>query len=88
MIRTSEQNIKLIEQRMELNVGILPRALDLLQADNPQWEQDTFLALVDHFKQDTTSAEIYVALKQPALRLGWAQKQLEMMGYIVDQSAA
>jgi hypothetical protein len=56
-------------------------AMDKVQKEEPDLDDDQVVALVDLFRTDSSAAEAYMAIVRPTIRKAWLNKQLRLLGF-------
>ena len=59
-------------------------AMDKVQKDEPDLDDNQVVALVDLFRTDSSAAEAYMAIVRPAIRKAWLNKQLRLLGFPIE----
>jgi hypothetical protein len=57
------------------------KAIDLIQEQEGQLDDEQLVALIDIFQQNTGAADAYMTLKHDTLRKIWIQKRLVKLGF-------
>jgi hypothetical protein len=62
------------------------QAMDKVQMEEPDLDDNQVVALVDLFRTDSSAAEAYMAIVRPTICKAWLNKQLRLLGFL-DQAA-
>jgi hypothetical protein len=57
------------------------QAMDKVQREEPDLDDDQVVVLVDLFWTDSGAAEAYMVIVQPAIHKAWINKQLRQLGF-------
>ena len=57
------------------------QAMDKVQKEEPDLDDDQVVAFVDLFRADSGAAEAYMAIVRPTIRKAWLNKQLKQLGF-------
>ena len=56
-------------------------AMDKVQKEEPDLDDDQVVAPVNLFRTDSSAAEAYMAIVHPTIRKAWFNKQLRLLGF-------